>query len=112
MLPPGEHGPGAAALLRPEGADLFGLGTREAVLAALEARAGARTAFGVAVEPDELVAVLTGLTGSPVVRRDDEVVVTTDDPRTRWAVEVAAYAHGWQAVAAPEPGLRLRPSTP
>jgi coenzyme F420-0:L-glutamate ligase/coenzyme F420-1:gamma-L-glutamate ligase len=112
VLPPGEHGPGAAALLRPEGADLFGLGAREAVLAALEARTGARTAFGVAVEPDELVAVLTGLTGSPVVRRDDEVVVTTDDPRTRWAVEVAAYAHGWQAVAAPEPGLRLRPSTP
>ena len=112
VLPPGEHGPGAAALLRPEGADLFGLGAREAVLAALEARAGARSAFGVAVDPDELVAVLTGLTGSPVVRRDDEVVVTTDDPRTRWAVEVAAYAHGWQAVAAPEPGLRLRPSTP
>ena len=31
---PGEHGPGAAALVRPEAADLFGLGSVDAVLAA------------------------------------------------------------------------------
>jgi coenzyme F420-0:L-glutamate ligase/coenzyme F420-1:gamma-L-glutamate ligase len=112
VLPPGEHGPGAAALLRPEGADLFGLGAREAVLAAVGARGDDRTAFGVAVEPDELVAILTALTGSQAVSRDGEVVLITDDPRTRWAVEVAAFAHGWQAAAALAPEVRLRPSTP
>ena len=37
--PPATHGPGAAALLRPDGADLFGLGAREAVVAALRQHA-------------------------------------------------------------------------
>ncbi len=35
VLPPGEDGPGASALHRPPGSDLFGWGAREAVLAAL-----------------------------------------------------------------------------
>lgn len=34
VLPAGEHGPGAAALVRPEAEDLFGLGSRDAVAAA------------------------------------------------------------------------------
>ncbi|MEJ7629675.1 MAG: coenzyme F420-0:L-glutamate ligase [Nocardioidaceae bacterium] len=34
VLPPGEHGPGAASLVRPAADDLFGLGAREAVAAA------------------------------------------------------------------------------
>lgn len=34
--PPGEHGAGAGALVRPAEEDLFGLGAREAVLAAVE----------------------------------------------------------------------------
>ena len=33
VLPPGDDGPGAAALVRPDGADMFGYGAREAVLA-------------------------------------------------------------------------------
>ena len=112
VLPPGEHGAGAAALLRPEGADLFGLGAREAVLAALGARPGDRTAFGDPVEPDELVEILTELTGSEVVLTDGEVGVVTDDPHARWATEVAAYAHGWTATGADARGVRLRPSSP
>jgi coenzyme F420-0:L-glutamate ligase / coenzyme F420-1:gamma-L-glutamate ligase len=108
VLPPSDHGPGAAALLRPEGADLFGLGAREAVLAALGTRDGDRTAFGAAADPDELVEILTGLTESPVTLRDGHIVVATDDPHTRWAVEVAAYAHGWTPVTADGPGVRLR----
>ena len=47
--PRARTGPGAAALLRPEGADMFGLGAREAVAGALEAATGAAAAFGVAV---------------------------------------------------------------
>ena len=35
VLPPGEDGPGAASLVRPDGADLFGWGAREAVVRAL-----------------------------------------------------------------------------
>ena len=35
VLPPGEDGPGAASLVRPEGGDLFGWGAREAVVRAL-----------------------------------------------------------------------------
>jgi coenzyme F420-0:L-glutamate ligase / coenzyme F420-1:gamma-L-glutamate ligase len=112
VLPAGEHGPGAAALLRPEGADLFGLGSREAVLAALGARGIDRTAFGTAVEPEELVAILTELTGSEVVARAGDVVLATEDPRTRWAAEVAAYAHGWEAVATDGREVRLGRVTP
>ena len=112
MLAPGDHGPGAAALLRPEGADLFGLGTREAVLAALGARDGDRTAFGTAAEPDDLAAILAELTGAAVTSSDDEVVVDTDEPHARWAAEVAAYAHGWVPVGGDGRGVRLGRSTP
>jgi coenzyme F420-0:L-glutamate ligase/coenzyme F420-1:gamma-L-glutamate ligase len=35
VLPPGEHGPGVAAMLRRGADDLFGLGAREAVIAAV-----------------------------------------------------------------------------
>lgn len=34
VLPPGDHGPGAVALVRPSAEDLFALGTREAAVAA------------------------------------------------------------------------------
>ena len=73
VLPAGDHGPGAVGLLRPDGADLFGLGAREAVLAALGARVDDRTAFGTPVEADDLVAILTDLTGAEVYRQDGEV---------------------------------------
>jgi coenzyme F420-0:L-glutamate ligase/coenzyme F420-1:gamma-L-glutamate ligase len=112
VLPPGEHGPGAAALIRPEGADLFGLGAREAVLAALGARDGDRTAFGTAAQPDELVAILIELIGPVVTLRDGHVMAATVDPHARWAAEVAAYAHGWTLVTDDGPEVRLRPSTP
>ncbi len=112
VLAQDDHGPGAAALLRPGGADLFGLGAREAVLAALGARDGDRTAFGTAAEPDDLAAILAELTGSAVASTHDEIEVDTDDPRARWATEVAAYAHGWVPVIGAGRGVRLRRSTP
>ena len=37
VLPPGDHGPGAAALVRPAAEDMFGLGSREAAVAAAAA---------------------------------------------------------------------------
>ncbi len=42
VLPLGEHGPGATALVRDESEDMFGLGAREAVVAALLAEDGPR----------------------------------------------------------------------
>jgi coenzyme F420-0:L-glutamate ligase/coenzyme F420-1:gamma-L-glutamate ligase len=113
VLPPGEHGPGAVALLRPEGSDLFGLGAREAVLAALDLRPGDRRAFGAPATADDLVELLTQVTGAHVSRgEDDAVVLLTDDARARWAAEVTAYAHGWQTVSHDERGVRLGRVTP
>ena len=44
VLPRGEDGPGAAALLRADGADMFGYGAREAVLQALRGGASGSSA--------------------------------------------------------------------
>jgi coenzyme F420-0:L-glutamate ligase / coenzyme F420-1:gamma-L-glutamate ligase len=112
VLPPGEHGPGAVALLRPEGADLFGLGAREAVLAALGRRGDDRSAFGTPVDVDELTAVLADLTGAEVRGHDGEVVLVPSDDAVRWAVEVAAYAHGWATASTHGREVRLHPLTP
>lgn len=52
VLPPGDHGPGAAALVRPSDLDLFGLGAREAaVAAALRADPAALKHFPPVIEP-------------------------------------------------------------
>ena len=95
VLPAGDDGPGAGGLLRPEGADLFGLGSREAVLTALRGTPDSRRLYGAPVTPDELAEVVEGLTGLAAAADGDGLTVTTDDPRTRWVCEVAAYAHGW-----------------
>ncbi len=55
-----------AALVRPDGADMFGYGSREAVVAALRGDDGAITPFGSPVSADELVAVLAGVFGGSV----------------------------------------------
>jgi coenzyme F420-0:L-glutamate ligase/coenzyme F420-1:gamma-L-glutamate ligase len=115
VLPADDDGPGAVGLLRPEGADLFGLGSREAVVSALRGRAAERSAFGTPADVEELAGLLADLTGAEVAASEGTVLVTTDDPRARWVAEVAAYAHGWQ-VAGPadhreSSRVRLRPST-
>jgi coenzyme F420-0:L-glutamate ligase/coenzyme F420-1:gamma-L-glutamate ligase len=112
VLAPGDHGPGAAALLRPPGDDLFGLGAREAVLAALAGRPDDRAVFGTPAEPGDLAVLLADLLGVAVDPDDDEIVVDADDARVRWAAEVAAYAHGWEVAARDEPRIRLRRFSP
>ncbi len=52
------------------------------------------------------------LTGVATTHSGDDVVVETDEPRVRWVVEVAAYAHGWEAAATEQTRIRLRPATP
>jgi coenzyme F420-0:L-glutamate ligase / coenzyme F420-1:gamma-L-glutamate ligase len=105
VLPAGRHGPGAAALVRPEAQDMFGLGAREAVLAALlgEEFRG----FGAPSTADDLVTQLSAL-----VPTDVEVTAAgtvraglPGAERERGSAEVllrtAAFALGWRV----EPAL-------
>jgi coenzyme F420-0:L-glutamate ligase/coenzyme F420-1:gamma-L-glutamate ligase len=112
VLRAGDDGPGAGALLRPGGADLFGLGSRESVLTALGGSSDDRRWFGAAVEAAELADLLADLTHAEVTLSGDAVVLATDDVRTRWVAAVAAYAHGWAVVDDARSGIRLRPATP
>jgi len=112
VLPPDDDGPGAAALLRPEGADLFGLGAREAVLEALRGDPDGRTVFGTPMGATELGDLLAALVGSRVGVQPERVDVPASDARTRWVTEVAAYAHGWEVVDEDASHMCLRPATP
>jgi len=111
VLPTGDHGPGAQALIRAESADLFGLGAREAVLAALAGEPGSRSGFGAPAGRDEAVQALTRVAGAPPTVEGDSLVVSLP-------VEVAAplaHALGWTwetGVAADDRvGVRFRPGT-
>jgi coenzyme F420-0:L-glutamate ligase / coenzyme F420-1:gamma-L-glutamate ligase len=114
VLPPGDDGPGASGLLRAAGSDLFGLGSREAVLAALSGDLGHRPAFGAPADAAELSGLLSGLLGegADVTVADDTLTVSTADPRAWWVAEVAAYAHGWRAEGGDGAGVRLRRDPP
>lgn len=79
VLPPGDDGPGAAALVRPDGADMFGWGAREAVVRALAGAEADRVPFGAPAPAEELAAALAQL-GDP----------------DRTAVAAVCFAHGWR----------------
>lgn len=83
VLPPGEDGPGAAALVRPDGGDLFGWGAREAVVRALAGAVEDRRPFGAPADRSELDAALAHL----------------PDAADRTAVAAVCFAHGWQVDA-------------
>lgn len=103
VLPSGKDGPGATLLVRPEAQDMFGLGAREAVRAAL--LGDDPRGFGAACSAPELVEQLTAVVGDrAAVRRDGDGSVTaepTGTKREQGATEVAlraiAFAHGWRA---------------
>jgi hypothetical protein len=97
------------------GADLFGLGAREAVLTALRGVEGVRPVFGAPVDVDELLGVLASVAAPtpPTMSADaGSVVVTTDDARVRWTCQVAAYAHGWRVSDTDASRIRLVPAAP
>ena len=119
VLQPGAHGPGATALVRPEPMDMFGLGAREAVLAAL--RAADRRGFGAPATALELVSALTALAGehAAVTVAEDGVSARLsggdgERGRTGVVLRTAAFAHGWHAE--PDEGddtsLRFRATVP
>jgi coenzyme F420-0:L-glutamate ligase/coenzyme F420-1:gamma-L-glutamate ligase len=106
VLPAGDDGPGAAALVRPEEGDMFGLGAREAVLRAVAGRPD--RGFGAPAPAGELAGALRALLGAAgpaaavEVASGGEVVAVrleVADPRllgrTEARAEAVALAHGW-----------------
>ncbi len=80
VLPPGEDGPGARSLVRPEGGDLFGWGAREAVVRALAGDEADREPFGSPAPAAELAAALGRL----------------PDATDLTATAAVCFAHGWR----------------
>ncbi|MET0998665.1 MAG: coenzyme F420-0:L-glutamate ligase [Marmoricola sp.] len=111
VLAVGDHGPGARALVRPRDQDMFALGAREAVLAAVRGRDA--DCFGTSAEPAEVLAALEscGLTGSVegisvVVRLPSEL---RDQIAAVERVRLVAHAHAWRPhsdTATPRDGAR------
>ena len=94
LLPPGEHGPGARLLVREAGTDMFGLGSREAVVAALSGRD--QPAFGAAADAADLLAALEAC-GVRAAVQSDRITVACRPTDVR--VTALAFAHAWQVVA-------------
>jgi coenzyme F420-0:L-glutamate ligase/coenzyme F420-1:gamma-L-glutamate ligase len=98
VLPSNEDGAGASSVIRADGADLFGWGTREAVIRALGDDADDRPPFGVPVDQDELVHALARV------------------PLDRTAVAAVCFAHGWRldgwSGSAPHITAHVSPVTP
>lgn len=113
VLAPGDDGPGAVALVRPEAGDLFGFGAREAVVRALLGRPADRVGFGTPANADELADAIHLVTGLAARHDGDALVVATPaDVR----LTLLAYAHGWAVEHDPDPEgaveARIRPVTP
>jgi coenzyme F420-0:L-glutamate ligase/coenzyme F420-1:gamma-L-glutamate ligase len=116
VLPAGEDGTGARALIRAEGADLFGYGAREAVLRALRGDPADRAPFGTPVPAAELAATVSAVLGLDAEPVGGGVEVSLP-PRAASALAVLAFAHGWEVGAVPEGDdkpilVGLRPATP
>ena len=97
LLPPGEHGPGARSLVRETGTDMFGLGSREAVVAALTRTQ--QVAFGAAASAEDLLAALAAC-GFDVLVGGAEAI-TVDARRDDLRLTTLAFAFGWR-VRAPQ----------
>ena len=98
VLPAGQHGPGARVLNRPRPQDMFALGAREAVVAAVRGRAA--DCFGSPASPAELLEALTScgleahaVGGSVRVRLPEGGV--RDEVVALERLRLVAHAHGW-----------------
>lgn len=108
VLPGDDDGPGARALQRPRSQDLFNLGVREAVVAAVAG--DDPDAFGAPAPAEELLAALRrcGLDGRA---HGDAVEVVAPGPEAAARSAVLAVAHGWHAGSADRATV-LRPGRP
>jgi len=110
VLPAGEDGPGAAALVRSEGEDPFGYGAREAVVRALAGDPADLVPFGAPATAEELAAALAQVLGEPAEAVEGGLAVRAD-PR----LAPLAFAHGWRVQEGPEERAEkavIRPATP
>lgn len=99
VLPIGRHGPGARRLVRESGTDMFGLGSREAVVAALAGRdAGA---FGAPADSADLLDALHECGFE--ARHEPAGGVAVEAPASDVRLRTLAFAFGWQ-VHPPEDG--------
>ncbi len=119
VRPAGDHGPGATALVRDEAGDMFGLGAREAVLAAASGDPSSRRGFGASAPAGEAAGLLRGVAAADVTISDGRLVVPLPDlePRALGAWEarviVAAFALGWlQEGNDPATVLKFASATP
>ena len=121
VLAVGEHGPGARALLRPRDQDMFALGAREAVVAAVRGRDA--DCFGSRAPAAELRAALEscGLATDLVAGTAGESVLVRLGGEVRDQVVAAerarlvAHAHGWRPqsdTSGPGGWLTLSPTVP
>lgn len=101
VLAPGTHGPGARSLVRETGTDMFGLGSREAVVAALAGQD--RTAFGAPASAADLRLALTEC-GFAV--STDEGALSVAGPADDVRLAALLFAHGWQPVGDGSPDTR------
>lgn len=108
VLPPGHDGTGATALVRAEGADLFGYGAREAVVRAVAGDEAGRAPFGSPVGPEDLAGALGRAGIDARITPTGEVACAPDK---RAAVDIVAFAHGWSVVE-DDTDLHLRPLSP
>ncbi|GAB2885154.1 coenzyme F420-0:L-glutamate ligase [Nocardioides pacificus] len=111
VLPAGEHGPGAVALVRREGGDLFGYGAREAVVRALAGAPADRLPFGSPASPAELRDAVQRVLGpdahldagpdaGPDADPDPaELRLTSLTPAARPVLAALVFAHGWSVEA-------------
>lgn len=118
VLPSGDSGAGATALIRPDGMDLFGLGSREAVLAALAGRDA--SVFGAPAPAGDLALAVAELVASDVeVEADGAVATCLSGPNDAGLdrLGVLAFAFGWDLEIDPVDGpggiqVRFRPGCP
>jgi coenzyme F420-0:L-glutamate ligase/coenzyme F420-1:gamma-L-glutamate ligase len=114
VLPADEHGRGAASLVRPDGADLFGYGAREAVVRALRAEPADQRPFGAPAAPAELATAVrdvVGLVPSHTGAGDGALTVTCPRGLLR-PLTALTFAYGWTITPTDHPNeLRLRPAS-
>ena len=120
VLAPDDHGPGARVLNRPRSQDMFALGAREAVMAAVRGRDA--DCFGSPAGAEEVLAAMVscGLTGS-VVGDSVRVGLPEGDVRDQVVaaerVRLVAHAHGWRphsdtSAGSSGEGLTVSPAAP
>lgn len=119
VLPADDHGPGAAALVRPDGADLFGYGAREAVVRALAQRSEDHVAFGSAADVGDLTLALRTALAMPDLALEEleNVWAVKVEKATGPALAAVCFAHSWTIVSSEVAGrawvrAHLRPLTP